>query len=32
MASPAMDRNGNIGIGYSFGGTPNFAASASLPD
>ena len=24
MASPAMDRNGNIGIGYSFGGTPNF--------
>ena len=25
MASPAMDRNGNIGIGYSFGGTPHFA-------
>jgi hypothetical protein len=25
MASPAMDRFGNIGIGYSFGGTPNFA-------
>ena len=24
MASPAMDRYGNIGIGYSFGGTPNF--------
>jgi hypothetical protein len=24
MASPAMDRNGNIGIGYSFGGSPNF--------
>lgn len=24
MASPAMDRNGNIGLGYSFGGTPNF--------
>ncbi len=24
MASPAIDRNGNIGIGYSFGGTPNF--------
>lgn len=24
MASPAMDRAGNIGIGYSFGGTPNF--------
>ena len=24
MASPAMDRFGNIGIGYSFGGTPNF--------
>ncbi len=22
--SPAMDRFGNIGIGYSFGGTPNF--------
>jgi hypothetical protein len=25
MASPAMDRLGNIGIGYSFGGTANFA-------
>jgi hypothetical protein len=25
MASPAMDRLGNIGIGYSFGGTPHFA-------
>ena len=25
MASPAMDRFGNIGIGYSFAGTPNFA-------
>ena len=25
MASPAMDGRGNIGIGYSFGGTPNFA-------
>jgi len=25
MASPAMDRNGNIGIGYSFGGSPHFA-------
>lgn len=25
MASPAIDRMGNIGIGYSFGGTPNFA-------
>jgi hypothetical protein len=24
MASPAMDRLGNIGIGYSFGGSPNF--------
>ena len=24
MASPAMDRSGNIAIGYSFGGTPNF--------
>jgi hypothetical protein len=24
MASAAMDRTGNIGIGYSFGGTPNF--------
>lgn len=25
MASPAMDGAGNIGIGYSFGGTPHFA-------
>ncbi|HEY7194268.1 MAG TPA: hypothetical protein VH439_11050 [Gemmatimonadales bacterium] len=25
MASPAIDRQGNIGIGYSFGGTPNYA-------
>jgi hypothetical protein len=25
MASPAMDKLGNIVIGYSFGGTPNFA-------
>ena len=25
MASPAMDAKGNIGVGYSFGGTPNFA-------
>ena len=25
MASPAMDKNGNLGIGYSFGGTPRFA-------
>lgn len=25
MASPAMDRFGNVGIGYSFGGTPHFA-------
>jgi len=25
MASPAMDKKGNIGIGYSFGGPPNFA-------
>jgi hypothetical protein len=25
MGSPAMDRFGNIAIGYSFGGTPNFA-------
>jgi hypothetical protein len=24
MASPAMDRFGNIGIGYSFGGLPHF--------
>ena len=24
MASPAMDADGNIGIGYSFGGTPHF--------
>ena len=25
MASPAIDGRGNIGIGYSFGGTPHFA-------
>ena len=25
MASPAIDNRGNIGIGYSFGGSPNFA-------
>jgi hypothetical protein len=25
MASPAVDKVGNIGIGYSFGGTPQFA-------
>lgn len=25
MASPAMDKNGNIGIGYSFGGATQFA-------
>jgi hypothetical protein len=25
MASPAIDREGNIAIGYSFGGTPHFA-------
>lgn len=25
MGSPAIDREGNIGIGYSFGGSPNFA-------
>ena len=25
MASPGMDRQGNIGIGYSFGGAPNYA-------
>jgi hypothetical protein len=25
MASPAIDRDGNIGIGYSFGGIPHFA-------
>jgi hypothetical protein len=25
MASPAIDRFGNIGIGFSFGGAPNFA-------
>ena len=25
MASPAIDRVGNIGSGYSFGGTPHFA-------
>ena len=25
MASPAIDKRGNIAIGYSFGGTPHFA-------
>jgi hypothetical protein len=25
MASPAIDRFGDIGVGYTFGGTPNFA-------
>ena len=25
LGSPAMDGKGNIGIGYSFGGSPNFA-------
>jgi hypothetical protein len=25
LPSPAIDRAGNIGIGFSFGGTPNFA-------
>jgi hypothetical protein len=25
MASPAIDRAGNIGIGYSFGGSPHYA-------
>ncbi len=25
MASPATDKFGNIGVGYSFGGTPHFA-------
>ena len=25
MGSPAIDKQGNIGIGYSFGGTPNYA-------
>lgn len=25
LASPAIDREGNIGIGYSFGGTPYYA-------
>lgn len=25
MASPAIDKFGNIGIGYSFGGAPNYA-------
>src|SRR6185503_7817194 len=25
MASPAIDKFGNIGIGYSYGGTPNYA-------
>ena len=28
MASPAIDKLGNIGIGYSFGGTPHFAGPA----
>jgi len=35
MGSPAIDRFGNIGIGYSFGGTPNFAGqrfAARTPD
>ena len=34
MASPAIDGLGNIGIGYSFGGTPHFAGQrfvARLP-
>jgi hypothetical protein len=26
MASPGMDRMGNIGIGFSFGGAPNYAS------
>ncbi len=25
LQQKTIDRNGNIGIGYSFGGTPNFA-------
>lgn len=25
LGSPAIDKNGNIGIGYSFGGTPHYA-------
>ena len=25
MGSPAIDKEGNIGIGYSFGGTPKYA-------
>ena len=25
LPSPAIDRNGNIAIGYSFGGTPHYA-------
>jgi hypothetical protein len=25
MGSPAIDKDGNIGIGYSFGGTPHYA-------
>jgi hypothetical protein len=25
LASPAIDRAGNIGVGYSFGGTPHYA-------
>ena len=36
MASPAIDRFGNIGIGYSFGGSPHFAgqrfAGRQAPD
>ena len=35
LASPAMDALGNIGIGYSFGGTNDFAGqrfAARLPD
>jgi hypothetical protein len=35
MASPAIDRFGNIAIGYSFGGTPHFAGqrlAARLPN
>ncbi len=28
MASPAIDKAGNIGIGYSFGGAPTFRGPA----
>ena len=28
MAIPAIDKLGNIGLGYSFGGAPNFAGTA----